>query len=263
VALSVEIYRAPDCSIIGVEFPLPQRMRDQRHLVATLAILLDPKITPTPGRDAESRQKIRGNLHALEAFGFTHARHIERSERVSCEVRERPAYAQVGEIAAREIRRTDEHDPLRLRQRQRPQQHRVAHAKHRGVCANAKCESEHGDQGEARMLAQRARRVAQVTRELLEPYERTLLATALLDLLAPTEFPLRRVTCLLGRHPIRHVILGALIQMKPHLLGHLAVEFFFAEECAEFGEERMHRIDRYSARNAIMGFTFVARRAGR
>ena len=89
-------------------------------------------------------------------------------------------------------------------------------------------------------------------------------ATPFLRLSDSAELPLRRVSSFLRRQAIGDFFLDTPFKMLPHLLGHFGFEVSPAEKRAEFGKEGVHDlIRRYSARSAVIGSTFVARRAGR
>src|SRR5262249_37185039 len=60
------------------------------------------------------------------------------------------------EERVRGVRLEHAHQPLRLRIRQRPEQHGFDDAGHRGVCADAEAEREHGNGHEARVAAEPA-----------------------------------------------------------------------------------------------------------
>ncbi len=107
----------------------------------------------------------------------------------------------------------------------------------RGGRADTEREGEDGDRGEAGALPQQPEPVAEVLEDVLEPRQAAPLADLLLDALDMAETPRGRIVRLAGWHAGGEVGLGLKVEVMPHLLGHLAVEGFLAEEGAEFFEE--------------------------
>src|SRR2546422_1612145 len=56
----------------------------------------------------------------------------------------------------------NKHQPFRISERQRAEQHRVEHAEHGGVCPDAQRQREHGHGGEAGILQQLAESEAEI-----------------------------------------------------------------------------------------------------
>src|ERR1041385_1054753 len=93
---------------------------------------------------------------------------------------------------------------------------------------------------------------------MLEPGPRPLVARALLDLLRAAEAAQRRMARLRRVHAALFVFRRLQLEVRAHFLGHLGVEFLLPEQCAELAEE----FHDHSQRNATIGSTFAARRAG-
>jgi hypothetical protein len=138
----------------------------------------------------------------------------------------------------------------------RAEQDGIDDGENRRARADAEREGEHDNGAKTGRPAQRARRVAEILEKLFEPHEPSLAARALLDLLHATELPLRGVARFVRRHPIVHVIRRALLKMKPHLFGHVAVEFFFAEKRAEFSEQ-LHQSEKSFVFLVLVSFSIV------
>src|SRR6185369_16526419 len=81
----------------------------------------------------------------------------------------------------------EQHEAVRLLDRQPSEQHRVDDAEQRRVGADAERERDDGDGGEARRLAHHAQAVAHVLRELLDEADAARVARLLLELLDAAE----------------------------------------------------------------------------
>ena len=143
--------------------------------------------------------------------------------------------------------------------RQRLERHRVNPTEDRGVRAKSQRQRKHDDGRHHRRPRDHAQREAEIAPEVVQPRQPPGVARALLDLLDAAELPLRRMARVARAQATLLVLRRLQLQVRAYLLGHLDVEFFLAEEGAEFGSPAH---DFYSHRNATIGSTFVARRAG-
>src|SRR2546425_2658046 len=151
---------------------LPGAVTQHDHMAFTGLILIRQKGAPENGADFQDLKKTGGNEQAGHVL----------SNLISCK---RKTLVLVGshllevmtlispmeEVvrgdgssvpARRRVYFPDLYQPVRIRERQRTQQHGVDDTEHGGVRANAQSERDHGDSGETGTLSQHAKAVAQV-----------------------------------------------------------------------------------------------------
>jgi hypothetical protein len=100
----------------------------------------------------------------------------------------------------------DPDQALRMRARQRTQQHRVHHAEDRGVHADPEGKSQNDDRREPRIAAQHAETVPHILEQLLEPHPAPDLPRVFFHARDIAELAERRVARLFGRHAAFDII---------------------------------------------------------
>ena len=157
--------RGPRCGGRG-----PGGRRRFGHAVRVLEVAADRHLR------ADHRQKVRRDCRGPNLLGLpcvTRDRLPERGDRGHL-LEDLLLLDQLGIIARRDreiddVPRAqvlpDEHEPIGVRVRQRPQQHGVHHAENGGAGANAERERDDGRDAERRHLPQRPRRVAEVVKQ--------------------------------------------------------------------------------------------------
>jgi hypothetical protein len=122
---------------------------------------------------------------------------------------------------------------LRILVGKRTEQHSIDHTEYRGVCADAESEGEDGDSREARGLAQHARAVANILRQVLEPFPAPRDAAFFLLVRcvakpAPSSGP--SFVC---RHAGLELFLLPQFQMQAHLLFEVGIKLSAMHQHAE------------------------------
>src|SRR5262245_18641349 len=159
----------------------------------------------------------------------------------------------------------DHHQPLLIREIERAQNQRVRNAEDRGVRCDTRRQREDGNQREAGIFHQHSHAVTQVLQQVLQPPCPAGVAALLLHLFRTAERKPSPSSRFLRINALRDEIVRVLIQME--------AQFFF--------EFRFHLLSKpqstppghleppkcvmtsvHSHRRAIIGSTFVARRAG-
>ena len=163
--------------------PLPKRIAQHRRLRPAVAVFVRRKLSPCQRRESQHAEKSRRDpllLRVLHPPGGrqVHSRRtaVRRAVHISGVIPHRfpdpprlargVAFIAVGIIMARHRRQ-----PLRLRIRQRPQQHRVHHAENRRVRPDAQRQRRHCRRAERGALAQCPRRIPEVPRDFVRPAE--------------------------------------------------------------------------------------------
>ena len=114
-------------------------------------------------------------------------------------------------------RRSNPHQLLRFRKRQRPQQNRIHHAEYRDVRPNPQRQYQYRHHGEAQIPPQRPHRVPQILPQHIhkrQPPSRTLYFARLLH---PAKTHHSLPPRLFQRHPTLQILLNRKLQMRSHL----------------------------------------------
>ena len=119
----------------------------------------------------------------------------------------------------------------------RLEQCRVDHAENGAVGPDTKCEGEHGNGGKARRLGELATGKSDVAQGVLQLCPSALITGGFLDEAEVAESPLRDIARLVGRKTVSEIVCSPLVEMKAHLLGHVALQFLFAYEHAQSAGE--------------------------
>ena len=156
---------------LAVEVPLPEAMADEDDRLAAGPIFGGRKIPSDERLDAQRWQERHGRVEADHLFRVAAPGQRERIERGQRQVAEHllPLLhlekARIGKADAVEVLlqvgRAQSDQAVRLRIRQRPEEHRIHHAEQRHVGADAEREAEDGNEREARRLDQLTDGVAQ------------------------------------------------------------------------------------------------------
>ena len=155
--LTVKIDRAPNNLGIPVEGAVPQAIADHHQRRRARFIFIFAESAADLRRQPDHVEKVRGHKSDRYSLRFaaSNAAEIARLQAGEREVLERGAVAPPIDV----IRQGDGgvcsvddlikiNKALRLRIRERTQEHRVDHAEDRGVRADAEREREHGDKSE-------------------------------------------------------------------------------------------------------------------
>src|SRR5487761_46117 len=149
--------------------PDPDSVADNYHLVVAELLLVGPKCPAQGGLYAEQIEKVGGNFRAPKLFGISGSGEIVAPGLKGADVLEDLILrAPVEKVSGRRstaenlpvaVRLPDNHDLLRIGERQGPQQDCVYDAEYRRVRADAQRQCDDGNDREARVLAQRARAI--------------------------------------------------------------------------------------------------------
>jgi hypothetical protein len=151
----------------------PQRVADEANGLGAGPVLLRQERAAYRRAHAQHIEEIprnarRGKLLRIAQAGQVEVLVGERREpgkravlfAQECRARKRKRLDRSRRIG---LRRIDQHQPLGMRVRQRPQQQRVGHAENRRVRADAQRQRDDGHQGEARALREHPDGVAEVS----------------------------------------------------------------------------------------------------
>ena len=162
VRLVVEQQVAAEDGGVAAEVALPGGVAQHHHARRAGLVFFGAERAAKERLDAEHGEVIGRHVAAVEAHRLTVHRDGRGGERLGGQGLERPVLPlQLDEVAGRGRvaggggrRLPDAHDPLRVREWQRLEQHAVDQAEHRRVGTDAERQHPDGDQGEARIAGE-------------------------------------------------------------------------------------------------------------
>src|SRR5262245_59140437 len=274
---------------IGAESALPQTVFEHDHLIAPRLIFARQKYAPERRPYAERIEKVGGDAVTAESFRLMRSRQIEGAPDngdeplealilftavVENAERDRAVVVAVAALVGTPV--IDHHQPLLMLKTERAQNQRIRDAEDRRVRRDPRRQRDDGNQREARLLHQHSRAVTQVLQQVLQPPCPASVSAMLLHLFRTTERKPSLSPRFLRIEALRDEIGRVLIQMEAqfffeflfHLLsepqssppGHLAPPsdiLRIRPTASVSGIRYVH-----SHRRAIIGSTFIARRAG-
>jgi hypothetical protein len=163
----------PTHDVRAPELPLPEAVAEQHHWGRAGLVLLLEEIAAALGRHAEHGEEVEGDARCGNVLRLSLAAEREACPRGGRDIGEHVvvlAPALPGEGGERELLRVgsrrealvEPHQPIRLRERQRPQQDRAHDREDRGVGADPEAEDEHDRGRETLRVAEVAQRLAQL-----------------------------------------------------------------------------------------------------
>jgi len=142
------------------EAPLPQAVAQDHHRLGSLLFFLGHKLAAPNRFHAQRMQKVGGNCAAADVLRFVDAGEIKVPGLKCRHLREnvvQPSPVEVVGVGNGDVRLpwvclTQHHQPARIAERQRLEQHGVHHTKDCGIGPDAERQRNHRDRGEARRL---------------------------------------------------------------------------------------------------------------
>jgi hypothetical protein len=122
---------------------------------------------------------------------------------------------------------------VRLRVRQRPQQHRVHHAEDGGVRSNAESERENRHGGEARIALKLPQAVTEVLQEIFEVIDLAHVTALLFDLVFAAQLAQGGVARFLRGHSHGGLFLHQFLKVKAKFVGKLTLDAALPEKRTE------------------------------
>ena len=129
----------------------------------------------------------------------------------------------------------EEHELVRIADRERPQHHAVDERENRRIRADAEGERRDGGRGDAARLQHHSQRIPNVQRQFVIEAHATCLATVLLHARDRPKLEPRATQGRFSRQAGALKILGIRLEMKSHLVVHLAFEACAASQRAKQG----------------------------
>jgi hypothetical protein len=171
----IEPHRPSDHRPLAAEPLLPQIVRDQGHVADVALVVGLGKVAPQHGRRAEQREVVVAHYRGLDPLGLVRAGQVDVDRPHGGQVADRRHFREeivvfglrhghLTPFAAQQLG-PEAHQLIRLRIRQRLEQHRVDHAEDRGVGADAQRERQHGHDGERRAPPEPAQRESKIPPE--------------------------------------------------------------------------------------------------
>ena len=118
----------------------------------------------------------------------------------------------------------DADEAVRLRVRQRAQQHGFDDTEDRRRRSDSQCQRDDDDAGKGRTAGQLSKRVAKILNRMLDPGDAVHLADVLAQEGGIAELPPRGDVRLVGRHPLPAIVLGQRVQVRVDLQPHVLVQ---------------------------------------
>jgi hypothetical protein len=146
---------------VAAKTALPELVTQDYNLRATIYVFLGREGTTEHRRDAERRKKIGGDDSSRHSLGLSAPDEINSIGVVGADLfkclRMVTPFQKISACGG-----IDNYEPVGVTVRERPQQYRIHDAKDRSVHPDPQRQRQHGDKGEAGMLHQHSRAVAQV-----------------------------------------------------------------------------------------------------
>ncbi len=146
-------------------------------------------------------------------------------------------------------------EAVRLRVRQRPQQHSVQHAEHRRRRADADRERQHRDDRKGGVFSECAKRVSEILHDGIDLWQPALLAVRFLKLRDAAKPQPRFSRGRFGRHPAADIFFGRALEVIAQLALEVGVERTRCDERPHAGRERQQA----SPHNQRSGDSFSSR----
>src|SRR5262245_6530484 len=261
---------------IGAESALPQTVFEHNHLIAPRLIFARQKYAPERRPYAERIEKAGGDAVTAESFRLMRSRQIEGAPDNGDEPLEAMIlFTPVVEIAGRDRAVVvaalhgapfiDHHQPLLMLKTERAQNQRIRDAEDRRIGRDPRRNRDDGNQRKAGILHQHSRAVTQVLQQVLQPPCPAGVAAPLLHLLRTAESEPSPSSRFQRIEALRDEIGCMLVQMEAQFF----FEFLFHLPSEPQSSPPAHLVTPkrvmtsvHSHRRAIIGSTFVARRAG-
>ena len=168
--------RTPDGCLVAAESPLPERIgkNDGRRTIAREAVLLRREPAPVRRLHAQRLKRALRDEKSAQTLRLAAIRQRRGAVLPEADVRKGPVLVAVREVhCGLEVRAAQSasgampkpHELVRVRVRQRLDQHGVDDAEDRSGCADPEREREHGGKRECRPPRQATQRVAQIATE--------------------------------------------------------------------------------------------------
>ena len=154
---AIELHHPACDSVVGAKLSLPQSVAQQDDFFAAGSVLVGSEISAAHRLDAQRGQERGGDARGADPLRLVATRQVVGGiSEEGRDMRERVApCVQVIKIPAGKLPPVlpfNKHQPFRISERQRAEQHRVEHVEHGGVRPDAQRQREHGHDGEAGIL---------------------------------------------------------------------------------------------------------------
>ena len=173
--IAVENERLADDLRVAAEAALPQAVAQQGDDVPVLRFLLGQERAPQQRHPPQQGEEVRRDGGRVQPLGIARAGEGRAERRVGARVLQRLAAGPVVDVGGVGVvedrdahlrhRPPEGHDAIRLRERQRPQQHGVHDAEYGGVGPDPERERDERYRGEGRVLTQGPQPVTEVAAE--------------------------------------------------------------------------------------------------